>query len=253
MEKRDDLISVITPLYNGEKYVAGTIESVLAQTYPTWEQIIVDDGSTDSSASIVESFCVRDPRIRLIRQKNAGSSAARNTALREAKGRYIVFLDTDDLWDPNFLATQLTFIREKEAAIVFGSYRRIDGEGKSLLNDFIVPDKASYKDILLSCPLSCLTSMIDREKTGEVLFDERLGSLRDDYVLWLRLLKRVGPAIGNKAVMASYRIHTGGVTSNKWKMIRPQYRVYRHFEDFSILRSLYYTLRWGLIGIKKYS
>ncbi len=252
MERVEDLVSIITPMYNGARYVAQTLDSVLSQSYREWEQIVVDDGSRDDGASIVEGYAARDPRIRLVRKANGGSASARNAALELAKGRYVVFLDSDDLWDPNFLERQLRFLRAHDAAIAFGSYRMIDAQGKGILEDFIVPQRVSYRDVLVSCPLSCLTSMVDITKTGVFSFDVRLGSVRDDLVMWLSLLKRVEVAYGNPEVLASYRVHNASVTGSKWKMIKPQFRVYYTFERLGLARSLYYTLRWGLRGLLKY-
>ena len=110
---KQGLISIITPMYNAEKYVGLTIESVLAQTYKNWEMIIVNDGSKDSSAKIVENYVQKDSRIKLINQTNAGSATARNNALRNAQGQYICFLDADDLWDAVFLEKQINFKRKK--------------------------------------------------------------------------------------------------------------------------------------------
>lgn len=252
MDRVENLVSIITPMYNGRRYIAETLDSVLAQSYANWEQIVVDDGSKDDSAAIVESYASRDSRIRLIRKPNGGSASARNKALELSKGRYVVFLDSDDLWDPDFLERQLAFIRTHDAPIVFASYRMIDSDGNGILEDFIVPPRVSYRDVLISCPLSCLTSMIDVEKTGSFSFDVRLGSVRDDLVMWLSLLKRVGVALGNPDVLASYRIHSASVTGSKWKMIKPQFRVYYRFEGLGVIRSLYYTFRWGLRGLLKY-
>ncbi|MFT0331182.1 glycosyltransferase family 2 protein [Bacteroides thetaiotaomicron] len=107
----NQLVSIITPMYNGEKYVSQTIESVLAQTYQNWEMIIVDDGSKDASPQIVKKYSIEDNRIKLVHQQNAGSAAARNNALRRANGRYICFLDADDLLDNSFLEKQLEYLK----------------------------------------------------------------------------------------------------------------------------------------------
>ena len=127
-----NLVSIITPMYNAEKYVGLTIDSVIAQTYKNWEMIIVNDGSKDNCAEIVKEYTQKDKRIKLINQPNAGSAAARNNALRNAVGQYICFLDTDDLWDNNFLEKQISFLKEKNAALVFSSYRRIDEKGDQI-------------------------------------------------------------------------------------------------------------------------
>ena len=120
------LVSIITPLYNGEKYVAQTIESVLAQTYPHWEMIVVNDGSRDRSEQIVREYTERDPRIKLFSQPNGGSASARNNGIRRAEGQYIALLDADDLWEPFFLESQLALMRDKGALLVYGSHKRID-------------------------------------------------------------------------------------------------------------------------------
>ena len=187
---KENLISIVTPMYNGEKYVEETINSVLKQTYPNWEMIIVDDGSKDNGPAIVEKFAQADNRIKLIRQKNAGSSAARNNGLKNIQGRYVSFLDSDDFWEPNFLEEQLNFKKKKKSPIVFASYKRINAEGREILKPFIVPEKVNYKGLLKSCSISCLTAMFDREKTGNVFFNEAMGSLRDDFVFWLSILKQ---------------------------------------------------------------
>ena len=116
---KDGLVSVITPCYNGAKYLSETIESVINQTYENWEMIIVDDGSKDDSAEIAAGYSQKDPRIKLICQSNAGSAAARNNGISHAEGRYIALLDADDLWHPDFLEKQLSFIKQKKAVCVY--------------------------------------------------------------------------------------------------------------------------------------
>ena len=122
----EGLVSIITPCYNGSRYIAETIESVIKQTYLKWEMIVVDDGSKDNSADIVRNYSKKDNRIMLVQQKNAGSAAARNNGIRRAKGQYIALLDADDLWEPEFLEKQIKFMKEKDAVCVFCSYKSID-------------------------------------------------------------------------------------------------------------------------------
>lgn len=249
---KENLISIVTPMYNGEKYVEETINSVLKQTYPNWEMIIVDDGSKDNGPAIVEKFAQADNRIKLIRQKNAGSSAARNNGLKNIQGRYVSFLDSDDFWEPNFLEEQLNFIKEKKSPIVFASYKRINAEGKEILKPFIVPEKVNYKGLLKSCSISCLTAMFDREKTGNVFFNEAMGSLRDDFVFWLSILKQGGYAYGNKNVLASYRVFASSTTGNKKKVMKPQFMVYYKVEKLGLIKSIYYFINWAINGFFKY-
>lgn len=247
-----DLVSIITPMYNGEKLIAQTIDSVLKQTYLYWEMIIVDDGSNDSSPEIVNSYIRKDERIKLIRQTNSGSASARNNALRNAQGIYICFLDADDLWDSNFLESQLIFLAKNEAEIVFSSYRRIDIDGKEILSPFVVPDRVDYKGLLKTCSISCLTAVFDRRKTGEIFFDESLKSMRDDFVFWLTLLKRVDYAYGNQEVLASYRVFNASTTGNKKRVMKPQFMVYYKVEKLGWIKSTYYFIHWAINGYFKY-
>lgn len=249
---KKDLVSVITPMYNGEKYIEKTINSVLKQTYPKWEMIIVDDGSEDSGAGIVEGYIKQDDRIRLIKQPNAGSAAARNNALRNAGGQYISFLDSDDLWDNEFLETQIKFLKEKSASIVFSSYRRIDEKGQRKLKPYIVPSEVTYYDLLKTCSISCLTVVYDKDVVGEHFFKEELRSLRDDFAFWLQMLKRVKIAYGNKKVLASYRVFKNSTTGSKKKVIKPQFLVYYRVEKLGLVKSVYYLIWWAINGFLKY-
>lgn len=246
-------VSIITPMYNGEKYVSKTIESVLAQTYENWEMLIVNDGSKDNSPSIVENYSKKDKRIILINQDNAGSAAARNNALRNASGRYICFLDSDDLWDNNLLSSQVEFIVDKSAALVFASYRRIDENDNECLKPFIVPDMTDYYRYLKYCSLSCLTTMYDRDKVGIRFFKEELRSLRDDLAYWLDILRDGTIAYGNKNVLASYRVFNSSTTANKWKVLKPHFNVYCNIEKLGIIKSWYYMFFWAVSGFFKYN
>lgn len=246
------MVSIITPLYNGEKFVRQTIDSVLAQTYSNWEMLIVDDGSTDNSAAIVREYTLLDSRIQLFQQQNQGSATARNNAIGHATGRYIAFLDADDLWDSNYLEEQMRFMSQKRAAIACTSCRRIDEHNQEVLRPFIVPEHITYSAMLKSCQLPCLSTIIDRQQLTNIAFNTELHSLRDDYVLWLTLIKQAGCAYGNPKVLTSYRLTTTAATANKWKVIKPQFLVYYRIEKLGIMRSLYYLCCWAYYGLKKY-
>ena len=249
---KQQLVSIITPLYNGERFVGQTIESVLRQTYPHWEMIVVNDGSRDNGPAIVEHYANQEPRIALYHQSNQGSASARNNAIGKAQGRYIAFLDADDLWDANFLEEQLRFMAENNAAIACASCRRIDEENVEVLKPFVVPFHVNYYDMLKSCSLPCLSTILDKSRLQDIYFQEDLRSLRDDYVLWLKLVKQVDYAYGNPKVITSYRLSSTAATANKWKVVRPQYKVYRNIEKLGLLRSLYYLICWAYYGFKKY-
>lgn len=254
--KNNNLVSIITPMYKGAAFVGETIESVQRQTYPNWEMIIVDDCSPDGGAGIavVKKYVEKDERIRLIASSvNRGSSGARNTALREARGKYVAFLDSDDIWYPDLLKSQLDFMEKTGAAIAFASYRRINENGEEALKPFIVPNKVSYKGILKSNPIPCLTTLYDRDVVGEQYFKEELKSLRDDYAFWLEALKKVDYAYGNPEILAAYRLVSTSVTRNRRKLIKPQFLVYYKVEKLGLIRSVYYLLNWAIRSVIKYS
>lgn len=251
----NNLVSIITPMYKGAAFVGETIQSVLAQSYRDWEMIIVDDCSPDGGAGIMEvKKYTNDSRIKLIESKqNRGSSGARNIALKEAKGRYIAFLDSDDIWHPKFLEKQMAFLHKKEAPLVFSSYRRIDENTKEeLLKPFLVPEKVNYKSLLKTCPIFPSTAIYDTSKTPKILFNEDLGSMRDDYVYWLKMFKDISYGYGNPEILVDYRMRKSSVTGNKSKVIKPQWNVLYKVEKLGLISSAYYLLCWAFISYFKY-
>jgi len=246
------LVSIITPVYNGARYIGQTIDSVINQTYPNWEMIIIDDGSCDNSAQIVSDYVNKDSRIQLISQANAGSAAARNNGIRKAMGQYISLLDADDTWDTVFLESQLNFMKEKDALLVYSSHRRIDENSNEILKAFLVPQKVTYKDMLKTSSISCLTGIYNIEKFGKVFLREELKSYRDDLVYWLDILKKVKTGYGNKAVIANYRVMSSSTTGKKKKLIIPHFMVFYKVEKLGLIKSIYYTVTWAVYGFFKY-
>ena len=249
---QDGLVSIITPLYNAERFVSQTIESVLAQTYTHWEMIVINDGSKDNSEAVVKAYVEKDSRIKLFSQPNAGSAAARNNGIRRAEGRYIALLDADDLWNPVFLESQLALMQKTGALLVYASHRRIDECGKECLQPFFVSGTTDYKGLLKTCSISCLTGLYDTKEFGKMYLREDLKSLRDDFVFWLAILKKVKIAYANPEVIASYRMLGNSVSRNKKNVIKPQFRVYYEIEKLGLLRSLYFLSCWAINGYLKY-
>lgn len=249
----DDKVSIITPVYNGEKYLAETIQSVTAQTYTNFELIIVDDGSKDLSKKIAKKFAEKDARIHVVEQPNAGSAAARNHGIRKATGRYIALLDADDLWEPDFLEKQLKFMQDKEAACVFCSYKRIDENSKDCLKPSIALSVVKEGDMRVMNRIGCLTGLYDTKMYGKVYLHENLKSLRDDYAYWYDIVKMVGTAYGNKEILAKYRVLPGSTTGKKKKLIRVQYKFYRNYIKESPMEALINLCRWGISGLYKFS
>ncbi|XKE47247.1 glycosyltransferase [Halomonas organivorans] len=241
-------VSVITPMHNASKFISTNIESVLTQTYSDWELIIIDDGSTDSSAEIAEAFSLQDSRIQLIRlEGNNGAAVARNRGIRLARGRYIAFLDSDDAWEPHKLESQLAFMKASEAALVFSAYRKVDEAGREL-GVVGVPERAGYRDLLKTNYIGCLTAMYDTRRLGKV--EMPLIRKRQDLALWLKILKLSGePAWGQPEVLATYTVRAGSVSSNKQQAAAYQWRVYREVEALSLPACGYYFAQYALRGL----
>lgn len=242
-------ISIITPCYNSGKYISETIQSVLNQTFTNWEWWIVDDQSSDRSVELINAF--HDPRIHLIQlETNSGAAEARNRGIENAKGRYVTFLDSDDVWSPNFLETAHRFLVENKEELVYASYKRHDEELKPLLEDFIAEDHITFNRILYNCPIPMLTAMYDSARIGKIRIPEV--DMREDYAMWIEILKKIPEARAIKEPLAIYRIRKTSYSRNKFRILRKQFAVYSKFLNLSLLQSTYYTLNWALNGMKKY-
>ena len=222
--------------------------------------IIVDDCSPDDGAGckVVQSYAEKDSRIKLIAATvNKGSSGARNEAMRNAKGQYFAFLDSDDIWHPEYLSTMMKYIEEckdKSVAIYFSSYRRMNSKcDAELLNPYIFEGKRTYKQLLRHCPIFPSAAIVDTSKlTEKVFFNEKLKALRDDYAYWLEIMKTGLCALGYKDVLVDYRMRDDSMTASKTKMIKPQWNIYRKVLKINPITSAWYLFCWGLNGLKKY-
>lgn len=241
-------VSIITPYYNSKQYFDATFKSVLSQTYQDWEWIVVDDCSTDGSHDYLVDLSKKDKRIKIVfSETNVGTAGSRNIALKIATGRYITFLDSDDILDPNYLESQLDFIKDNGPLISAG-YRR---QAEHTCTDFYVPEETDYKKALRGNPLSCLTTMYDRSVIDDLYFDETYNR-HEDYIFWLTILKRGIVAKGNHKVLATYVIHSNSKNSNKSKLVKSMYRVYHESQGFNWLKSWIYVFRYALYSKKKY-
>ena len=246
------MVSIITPCYNAEKYIARTIESVINQTYTDWEMLICDDCSTDNSCDVIESYCLKDSRIQLIRKgKNTGSPAEpRNLAIQHSHGEYIAFLDADDIWLPEKLQVQLNFMQTNNCDFVYSNYEKIDVNGYRDDRIIIVSEKASYKTILKSCEIPFLTAILKKELIGSLRFISRP---KEDYVFWLNLLKETKIIAYNvNLVLALYREAENSRSSNKLRMIQGQWEILREVEKLSYSYSIYCIGIYLIKGFLKY-
>ena len=233
------LVSIIMPNYNGALFIEESITSVLFQTYENWELILVDDYSTDSSVKIIESFMAENKRIILIKLvENSGPAIARNHAIEEAKGRYIAFLDSDDLWHPDKLLKQISFMQEQDIALSYTSYYRIKETSGKTINQFYVPEKVDYSELLKQNIIGCLTAIYDTKKIGKVYMPNI--DKRQDFGLWLDILKKVPYAYGIIEPLASYRIRISSVSSNKILASKYNWKLYREVEKLPLYKAIYY-------------
>ena len=243
------LVSIITPAYNAAQLISQTIESVQAQTFKEWEMLIVDDYSIDDTCNVVERYAESDSRIRLICQhENKGPAQARNVALMHASGRYIAFLDSDDIWLSKKLERQLAFMNEKKAVFSYTLYRRFT-ENNALPSSIIsLPSVFSYRSLLKNTGIGCLTVMIDKEFTGPI----EMSKIRhEDYVLWLQLLKRGITAYGLMEDLALYRVSKSSVSGDKIKSASWVWQIYRNVEKLSFPYAVWCFLNYGWQAYKK--
>lgn len=219
-----DLVSIVMPSYNAEKFVSETIESVLRQTYTNWELIIVDDCSKDNTAEVVANF--QDARIRFMRnEKNSGAAVSRNRALREAKGRWIAFLDSDDLWEPEKLEKQIAFMETNGYSFSFTDYRIVMPDGNALPCIFTAPKRVTKLGLYLYCWFSTITVMYDREKIGLIQIADI--KKNNDYAMWFKVAEKAD-AYRLPECLSVYCKRENSISSgSKLKLIKHHYILFR--------------------------
>lgn len=237
----DDLISIIMPLFNSKETLSESIESVLNQTYCCWELLIIDDHSTDGSFELAKEYSEKDQRIKVLQTEiNSGTACARNLGTTNAKGNYITFLDSDDLWKPNKLEVQINYIKSHKYAFVYSDYDILK-DGKIVRVFSPKTTKTDYKRLLKRNDVGCLTAFYDVEKCGKV-FMPLDAPKREDYAAWLDLTKKGTILYKISQNLATYRINTSSLTGNKRKMIRFHYNVYRKHLGLNAVLSFYYLV-----------
>lgn len=231
------LVSIITPAFDSEKFISETILSVQNQTYKNWEMIIVDDCSSDKTVSIVSDFAKSDIRIQFFQfQKNSGTGIARNYALSKAKGDYVSFLDSDDLWKPEKLEKQIDFLLKNKLAFTFSFYECIDEAGKSLNNKVEAPINLSYKQLFFCNYIGNLTGIYDVNYFGKIAISPT--RKRQDWMLWLTILKKIKIAHAIPKSLAYYRIRENSISASKVDLLKHNFAVYRTFHRFNFVVAL---------------
>lgn len=241
------LVSVVMPAYNASKTILGSIESVLSQSFKSLELIVVDDCSNEDLERLLKPTLSSDSRLRFVRlERNYGAAFARNIAIELAVGRYIAFLDSDDLWFPNKIETQISFMCENDVAFSYSAYEKIDENGKTF-GVMGVSERISYTDLLKTCSIGCLTAIYDTNKVGKIYMP--INTKREDFGTWLMILKKVDYAYGVNEVLAQYRVYDSQTSSKKTKMAKENWRLYRDVEKLGLLKSVYYFSHYAIRGV----
>ena len=225
-EVMNDLVSIIMPSYNTGRFIKETIESVLAQSYPAWELIIVDDCSTDNTDDVVNQY-LADERIRYIKNDtNSGAAVSRNRALREAKGTWIAFLDSDDLWEPEKLQKQISFMRDNGYHFSYTNYIEIDEESKANGKSVTGPKRITKHGMYNYCWMGCLTVMYDADAVGLIQIADI--KKNNDYAMWLKVCKKANCYLLDET-LARYRKRSGSISNHGYlKLIKWHYKLYRN-------------------------
>ncbi len=238
----NDLVSIIAPSYNTAKYIDETIQSVLRQTYTNWEMIIVDDCSTDNTDEIVKLY-LSDTRIKYLKnEKNSGAAVSRNYALREAKGKWIAFLDSDDLWMPEKLEKQVSFMQINRYYFSYTHYQEINDVGNLLGVTVKGPKRITKHGMYNYCWPGCLTVMYDAETIGLIQIKDV--KKNNDYAMWLKICKKADCYLLDEC-LATYRRGRSGSISNHGitTMMKWHYRLFREAENKNVVMAWFYTVR----------
>ncbi len=245
------LVSVIMPAYNSGIYIEAAIRSVIAQTIPDWELLVLDDGSTDATCAIVDALAAEDPRIRLIQSEtNLGVAQARNRGFDLARGQYIALLDSDDLWKPEKLEAQLALLKETGADFSYCSYAIVDGEGKPVKGDYLVPPEVTFESLLRENHIGCSTVLLRREIVTQHRFHPNY--YHEDYVLWLQLTQAGLRAAGCTQVLVSWRYLPNSRSFDKKNAAKSRWHIYRDYLKLPLWKSCLVFCSYAAASLKKY-
>lgn len=244
-------VSIITPVYNSALFLKETADSVRIQTYEDWEWILVDDCSNDNSWDIMQSLAEKDNRIKIYKNPtNLKSGKTRNLAIKEATGRFIAFLDSDDIWHKDKLSIQIQFMIDNDYYFTHTSYGYIDEKSQKIKSTFHVSSRVDYKHLLKRTEISCLTAVYDSYKIGKFYMSNH--ERKQDYALWLGILKSGINSFGIDKELAYYRQTEGSATSKKHKLVFKHVKFLMETQNFSLIKAMYYTSYWMANGFIRY-
>lgn len=240
-------VSIILPAYNSEKFISNTIDSILNQSYSNWELLITDDSSVDCTVNIVKHYQIIDNRIRLfILPNNSGVALARNNSLKYAKGQYIAFCDSDDIWHYNKLEKQLDFLATHKIGFTCSGYNRYNPYFE-FLGSVIPPHVLYYNDLLKYCPIGTSTVILDRSIINNIFFPNI--RRRQDYALWLKVFKEIGTTMCMSDVLVDYTVRQNSISSNKLFAARDHFFVLKKYSDISNITAVFYFFHYMINGI----
>ncbi len=236
--KKKPLVSIVVPVYNAESFLEDTINCVLNQTYENWELLLINDCSKDNSKKVAKPFL--SDKIKWIdMKKNSGAALARNKGIEIAKGKYLCYLDADDLWVKEKLEKQVKFMQEKDCAFSFTGYEFADTKGNPNGKKVFIPEKMNYKKALKNTTISTITVMFDLEKlTKEDIYMPNVKS--EDTASWWKILKKIDYAYGLNEILSYYRRGIQTSSSNKIKAIKQTWNLYRNVEKLNLINSIYF-------------
>ena len=250
MLKVNALVSVIMPAYNAERYIEESITSVLNQSHKNIELIIVNDCPTDNTLKLVENIAQKDKRVVVINNSfNLGCAESRNRALAIARGEYIAFCDSDDVWAENKIEKQLNQIKENDVDMVFTAYEMIDGSGKQIKYRN-VKEKISMDDLLRENIVIFSTTLFKSRAIGNIRFNAHW--FHEDYIFLLECLQRGLVFSGIDEYLVKYRVHNQGRSFNKIGAAKHRWKIYREFLHLNMWESFYFFFQYIVNGLKKY-
>ena len=248
----NQLVSIITPVYNSEKFLEDTIKSIENQTYTNWEWILIDDCSTDKSVEVIKKYANKNPKIRLIKLKeNSGAAIARNTGIDNAKGKYIAFLDSDDLWKKEKLEKQIKFMQKNNYEFTYTGYEFADEKGKPTGKVVKVPTEINYKQALKNTTISTCAVIFDIENLDKQLIYMPNIRKGQDTATWWKILKTGITAYGINESLFLYRRSENTLSSNKFAALKRTWNLYRNVEKLSFIASAYNFIFYVFNAIKR--
>ncbi len=250
--KNKNLVSIVTPVYNAEKFIEEAIDSVQAQTHDNWELLLIDDCSSDKSVELIKKRANKDKRIKLFKNKtNSGAAKSRNVGTTNAKGRYVAFLDADDLWHKDKLKKQLKFMDDQDSSFSYTDYEFADESGKPNGNRVSVPKQINYQQCLKNPIIWTSTVMVDVSKVDKQLLmmpDVRRGQ---DAATWWQILKQIDFANGLNENLSYYRRTNSSLSANKFKALKRTWYLYRQVEKLNLFKSAWVFCWYVFNAVKK--